>query len=153
MDASLVIISILLYANLTVTSTSIFHGETDTKKKILDTDVNQNAFRSDAFDQKIMLLMKLAGFPSLSACIIQDDEVIWANGYGYYDLSNQKLATIDTICLLASITKTIIGTAIMQLYEQNCFALDDDVNRFLPFELRRILLFNNNNIKVKLNQI
>ena len=131
-----VIISILLCANLTVTSTSIFHGATDTEKKILDKDVNQNAFPSDAFDQKIMLLMKLAGFPSLSACIIQDDQVIWANGYGYYDLSNQKPATIDTIYLLASITKTIVGTAIMQLYEQDYFALDDDVNRFLPFELR-----------------
>ncbi len=132
----LVIISILLCANLTVTSTSIFHGATDTEKKILDTDVNQNAFPSDAFDQKIMLLMKLAGFPSLSACIIQDDQVIWENGYGYYDLSTQKPATIDTIYILASITKTIVGTAIMQLYEQDCFALDDDVNRFLPFELR-----------------
>ncbi|MDG6218041.1 MAG: serine hydrolase [Candidatus Thermoplasmatota archaeon] len=88
------------------------------------------------FDQKISFLMRLGGFPSLSACIIKDDVLIWANSYGYYNLSGQKPASSDTIYLLASITKTIVGTALMQLYEQGFFNLDDDVNLFLPFDLR-----------------
>lgn len=89
-----------------------------------------------AFDQKISFLMRIAGFPSLSACIIKDDQVIWSKGYGYYDLSECKLATINTVYLLASITKTIVGTALMQLYDRGLFNLDDDVNTFLPFDLR-----------------
>ncbi|MFO7677114.1 MAG: serine hydrolase domain-containing protein [Thermoplasmatota archaeon] len=91
---------------------------------------------STLFDNKINLLMRLAGFLSLSACIIKDDQIIWSKGYGYYDLENKKQATTDTIYLLASITKTIVGTALMQLYEQELFNLDEDVNAYLPFNLR-----------------
>ena len=80
--------------------------------------------------------MKFAGFPSLTACVIKDDQVIWSKGYGYYDFSEQKPASIETIYILASVTKTIDGTALMQLYEQGLFNLDYDVNIFLPFELR-----------------
>ncbi|KYK21510.1 hypothetical protein AYK25_03435 [Thermoplasmatales archaeon SM1-50] len=89
-----------------------------------------------AFDQKIFVLMRIAGFKSLSTCIIKNDTIIWSKGYGYYDVSEKKQTTIDTIYVLASITKTIVGTALMQLYEQGLFDLDDDVNEFLPFELR-----------------
>ena len=89
-----------------------------------------------AFDQKISFFMRIAGFPSLSACIIKDDQIIWSKGYGYYDLSERKPATIDTNYVIASITKTIVGTALMQLYEKGLFDLDDDVNTFLPFDLR-----------------
>ena len=88
------------------------------------------------FDKKIEFFMKLSLFPSISACIIKDDNVIWSNGYGYYDIDNKKQATENTIYNIASISKTITGTAIMQLYEKKLFDLDQDVNDFLPFELR-----------------
>jgi CubicO group peptidase (beta-lactamase class C family) len=88
------------------------------------------------FDQKIMFLMRIAGFRSLSACIIDDDQIIWSKGYGAYDVPKEKQTTTDTIYILASITKTIVGTALMQLYEQDLFDLDDDVNTYLPFALR-----------------
>ena len=80
--------------------------------------------------------MRIAGFRSLSTCIIKDDQIIWSKGYGFYDVSNEKQATIDTIYILASVSKTVGGTALMQLYEQGLFDLDDDVNTYLPFELR-----------------
>ena len=88
------------------------------------------------FDKKIELLMKLAKFPSLSACIIEDDEVTWSNSYGYYDLENKKQATENTIYNIGSISKTITGTALMQLWEKGLFELDEDVNNYLPFSLR-----------------
>ncbi len=88
------------------------------------------------FDQKISFLMRLAGFSALSACIIQDDQVIWSNAYGSYDRDNHTPASTNTIYVLASITKTVVGTALMQLYDQGLFDLDDDVNTILPFELR-----------------
>jgi CubicO group peptidase (beta-lactamase class C family) len=89
-----------------------------------------------AFDLQISFWMKVGGLPSLSACIIKGDQVIWSKGYGYYDRSEQKPATPETIYVIASITKTIVGTALMQLYEKGLFNLDDDVNTFLPFDLR-----------------
>ena len=88
------------------------------------------------FDRIFTYLMEYGHFPSLSACIIIDDEVVWAKAYGFYDLENSKSATIDTIYMVASISKTITGTALMQLYDQELFDLDEDVNNYLPFSLR-----------------
>jgi len=88
------------------------------------------------FDLKMSILIKLALYPSLSACIINGDEITWSNGYGFYDLDNRKSATENTIYNIASISKTITGTALMQLYDQGLFDLDEDVNNYLPFNLR-----------------
>ena len=93
--------------------------------------INENFFNG-----YINLLMKLAHKSSLSACILIKDSNVWSNGYGFYDIENNKPATTDTIYLTASISKTVTATALMQLYDQGFFDLDDDVNNFLPFSLR-----------------
>lgn len=88
------------------------------------------------FDLKMSIYMKLAKIPSLSTCIIENDEVIWSNQYGFYDLENKKPANHNTIYNVAQITTTVTGTALMQLWEQGLFDLDDDINAYLPFPLR-----------------
>jgi len=88
------------------------------------------------FDNYITFLTKFAHKPSVSACIIINDSVVWSKGYGLYDIENNKPATPDTLYLTASISKTVAATALMQLYEQGLFGLDGDVNDYLPFNLR-----------------
>ena len=88
------------------------------------------------FGHIITLLLKLGHYPSMSACIIKNTTVVWRNAYGFSDLEQQKPATEQTIYIVASITKTITSTALMQLYDQEVFALDDDINQYLPFHLR-----------------
>jgi CubicO group peptidase (beta-lactamase class C family) len=88
------------------------------------------------FDRYIELLMRFAHKPSVSACIIKDETLIWSKGYGLYNIEKNKPAKPDIIYLSASITKTVTATALMQLYEQGLFDLDEDVNNYLPFILR-----------------
>ena len=88
------------------------------------------------FDRKMEFLMELGLLPSTSTCIIEDDEVTWSKAYGYYDLENNKPATENTIYNVGSTSKTITGTALMQLWELGLFDLDEDVNNYLPFSLR-----------------
>ena len=88
------------------------------------------------FDKKIEILMRLSRFPSIAACVIEGNEVTWSNGYGFYDLDHMKSASETTIYNIGSISKTITGTALMQLWEQGLFDLDEDVNNYLPFSLR-----------------
>jgi len=109
---------------------------TDNQSKSTISNEQRNVFDDIFFDMKMAFLMEIAKLPSLSACIIHNDQVIWSKGYGYYDLENQKEPTSDTIYVIASITKTIVGTALMQLYEQGYFSLDDDVDTYLSFPLR-----------------
>ncbi|UCB58342.1 MAG: beta-lactamase family protein [Thermoplasmatales archaeon] len=126
---------VLLLVGSNFISVSANH-DSENKVKLNLTDEHRNEIKNIFFDLKISLFMKLARFPSISACIINDNQVIWSKGYGYYDLKNKKEATSDTIYIIASITKTIVGTALMQLWEQELFDLDEDVNNYLPFSLR-----------------
>jgi CubicO group peptidase (beta-lactamase class C family) len=43
--------------------------------------------------------------------------------------------TDDTLFMLASISKTVTTVAVLQLWEQGRFGLDDDVNAYLPFRV------------------
>ena len=90
----------------------------------------------DLFDRYIKILMRFAHKPSISVCIIKEDTVVWSKGYGLYNIEQNKQATPDTIYLSASISKTVTATALMQLWEQGLFDLDEDVNNYLPFSLR-----------------
>lgn len=88
------------------------------------------------FDRYIKMLMFFAHKPSISACIIINDTVVWSKAYGLYDIEKNKPAMTNTLYLTASVSKTVTATALMQLYEQGFFDLDDDVNNYLPFSLR-----------------
>jgi CubicO group peptidase (beta-lactamase class C family) len=99
-----------------------------TQKPIFSNDQN--------FNRIINFIMKLGKIPSISACIIKDNQIIWSKSYGLYDIINQKNATINTIYLSGSISKAITATAVMQLCEKGLFNLDDNVNEYLDFNLR-----------------
>jgi len=88
------------------------------------------------FDMYVKILMKIGHRPSIATGIIYNDTLVWSKAYGYYDLENQKQATKDILYLQASVSKTVVATALMQQYEQGKFNLTDDVNNYLPFELR-----------------
>lgn len=88
------------------------------------------------FNTYISILMKIAHKPSVSTCVIVNDKIAWSKGFGLYDIENNKHATTDTLYLMASISKTVTATALMQLYDKGLFDLDDDINNYLPFSLR-----------------
>jgi CubicO group peptidase (beta-lactamase class C family) len=100
------------------------------------TQDNQSIKSDFLLDTYIRILMRLAHKPSIATCIIYQDDIIWSNAYGYYDIENKKEATTQTLYLQASVSKTVTATALMQLYEKGLFDLNDDVNKYLPFNLR-----------------
>ena len=88
------------------------------------------------FDFKIRALMQLGSHIALSACIIKNDSIAWQKEYGNVNSFGSEPPTNKTIYLISSTTKPITTTALLQLYEQGLFDLDDDVNDYLPFSLR-----------------
>jgi CubicO group peptidase (beta-lactamase class C family) len=82
------------------------------------------------FEQDLEYLRQALKIPGMSAAIVQDQELVWAQGFGYADLENQVAATPDTPYLLASVTKPIAATLIMQLVEEDVLDLDDPVSKY-----------------------
>ena len=123
-------LSALLLSTTLLTATAL--QQTTNQQRIQE----QLSSNDVLFDRLITNLLKLGHFPGMSACIIKNTTVVWAKGYGLYDIEQQKQTTEHTIYVVASVTKTITSTALMQLYEKGLFHLDDDVNKYLPFDLR-----------------
>jgi CubicO group peptidase (beta-lactamase class C family) len=71
--------------------------------------------------------------PGLSACVVQNGEVIWTGNYGHANINQDMAPTDSTLFHLASVSKTFIGVALMQLWEDGLLGLDDDINDYLPW--------------------
>ncbi len=93
-------------------------------------------YDSAGLDSFIRATMDSAHIPATATWCSKNGQVIWQQSYGYANLEDSIAATDTTSFRLASISKTITGTAIMQLWERGLFELDDDVNDYLPFNVR-----------------
>jgi CubicO group peptidase (beta-lactamase class C family) len=72
---------------------------------------------------------KLAGVTTLVA---RHGKVVYVDAYGVQDLATKKPVTSDTIFRIASMTKPIVGVAMMMLWEQGKWTLDDPVAKHIP---------------------
>jgi len=89
----------------------------------------------DDIDNFILNEMKNRHIPGLSASIAINETVVWQNVYGYADIEQNIMVTNETLFKIASISKTITATALMQLYEYGYFDLNDPINDYLPFDV------------------
>jgi len=128
--------AILLFLFIGIALNPVTIGINLSTKQIITSEEIKETLSDLFFDIYIKTLMKVAHKPSIAACIIHDDIIVWSKGYGYYDIENKKPTNEDILYLQASVSKTVTATALMQLYEQGLFELDDDINEYLPFELR-----------------
>ncbi len=71
----------------------------------------------------------------LQACAIKDGQTIWHGAYGYANLRDSIMVTDTTIFTLNCVSKTVTSAAIMQMWENGHFELDDDINEHLSFEV------------------
>jgi CubicO group peptidase (beta-lactamase class C family) len=76
------------------------------------------------------------GIPSLAAAVIRDGAVVWETYLGYADLEQQVAAGESTIYVVASVSKLVVLTAALQLWENGKLDLDADVSNYLPFKVR-----------------
>lgn len=88
------------------------------------------------FDTFIDRLMAVSHISGLACGVVVNDSLVWSTGYGLTNREAMIEASPDTIFLVASISKTITATAVMQCYEQGLFDLEDDISAYLPFTLR-----------------
>lgn len=89
----------------------------------------------DQIDTAAHTMMIVHHVPNLEVGIIADQQLIWSKGYSL-NAYTQDTPDQHTIFQAGSISKTITAIALLQLHEQGIINLDDDVNSYLPFNLR-----------------
>ncbi|SFR53368.1 CubicO group peptidase, beta-lactamase class C family [Marinobacter daqiaonensis] len=70
--------------------------------------------------------------PGAVTLVARRGEIAWVKAQGMMDLERNKPAQRDTVFRIYSMTKPITSIAMMQLYEQGRFLLDDPVHRYIP---------------------
>lgn len=78
---------------------------------------------------------KKSDISGMAVTLIKDDSVSFFKGYGYADVDAKREITEDTVFQIASISKTVTGTAVIQLYENGRIDLDEDINKYLPINV------------------
>lgn len=82
----------------------------------------------ETLDEQIQFLVDEGDLTSATVGIVINDSLVWAQAYGEADL--------NTVYDIGSITKPFVATAVLQLYERGLIDLDEDVNEYLPLNLR-----------------
>jgi CubicO group peptidase (beta-lactamase class C family) len=70
--------------------------------------------------------------PAVSVAVVVDGQIAWAEGFGLADVENEVKARPDTVYRIASISKPISATAVMQLVEKGRLSVDDPIAKHVP---------------------
>ena len=71
-------------------------------------------------------------FPGALTLVARRGEIAYVKAQGLMDVERNKAVQRDTIFRIYSMTKPITSIAMMQLYEQGRFLLDDPVHKYIP---------------------
>lgn len=66
------------------------------------------------------------------ALIARNGKIVYNKSFGAADLEQKKLMNNDAIFRIASQTKAITSVAVMMLFEEGKFLLDDPISRYIP---------------------
>jgi len=64
--------------------------------------------------------------------VVENGKPVYENSYGYSDFAAKSLNTINTLFPIASLTKTITATAILQLAQSGKLKITDPAVKYLP---------------------
>lgn len=76
--------------------------------------------------------MKKHNITGLSIALVDDQKVIWAQGFGYADKSKKLLAAPETVYRVGSVSKLFNATLAMQLAEQGKLDIDKPLQTYIP---------------------
>jgi CubicO group peptidase (beta-lactamase class C family) len=102
-----------------------------------------NTYLTETIDR-----LNIAG---LTVAITRNDSVIYAGAFGYRNVETKERLTPHHIFHWASVSKTFVATAIMQLWEQKKINLDEKLTMYLPYFRQQDVFYKDITIRQMLN--
>ncbi len=88
--------------------------------------------RLDAIASDLQTRVDEGMLSGVVALIAQDGKILMDQTFGYQNVEDKVPMAKDTIFRIFSMTKPITGTALMMLYDEGKFQLDDPLEKHLP---------------------
>ena len=108
----------------------LFVGEISAQAPKIVAGINLD--RVKRLEKFVQSEMEKANIPGAVTMIIHNGQVVHQGALGYKNVATKTPMTTDDLFYIQSMTKPIISTAFMMLYEEGYFKLNDPVSKYLP---------------------
>jgi CubicO group peptidase (beta-lactamase class C family) len=96
--------------------------------------------RIGRIDQMCELAVKEDNLPGIVALVVRNGKIILWKAYGMAENEKGRKMKRDDIFRIASQSKAVTSTAVMMLWEEGKFQLDDPISKFIPeFKNQQVL--------------
>lgn len=105
------------------------------QKTITPGKPEENGFspeRLARIDQSLTEYVTKGYIPGAVAIIVRNGKIVYEKSFGYSDVENKSVLKNDNIFRIASQSKAITSLAVMMLWEEGKFTLDQPVSDFIP---------------------
>ncbi|QHT69566.1 beta-lactamase family protein [Rhodocytophaga rosea] len=88
--------------------------------------------RLKRIDNTLQQFVDKGTLPGMVAIIVRNGQIVYHKAFGQADVQGGRQMKTDDIFRIASMSKAITSTAVMMLYEEGKFSLDDPVSKYIP---------------------
>src|SRR6266511_5397863 len=86
----------------------------------------------EQYRQEIPQRMQQENVPGLAIAVVDDQNILWAEGFGYTDWNRRTPVTPDTLFSIQSMSKSFTATAAMFAAQDGLVDLDEPITTYLP---------------------
>ncbi|MCW3117270.1 MAG: class beta-lactamase-related serine hydrolase [Chitinophagaceae bacterium] len=139
MKRILLLMTALSIGGLIFSQSAVSHTES-VLKEVNPVSAGFSAERLARIDKVLQEYIDKKWMGGASAIVVHHGAIVYYKAFGFNDFSSKKAQQRDDIFRIASQTKAITSVAVMMLYEQGKFLLDDSVSEYLPeFRNQKVL--------------
>lgn len=91
---------------------------------------------AQSLDEQLATIANNYQLIGMSVVEVCKGNIVFGKGYGLADFDDGLPITDSTLYRIASISKSVTATALMILYDQGLFSLDDDIDDYLGYAVR-----------------
>jgi CubicO group peptidase (beta-lactamase class C family) len=112
----------------------LLSGMTTNTNPSLQTPVNPGSIASiiTQYRMQIPARMQQANVPGLAIAVVNDQGILWSEGFGYTDWDRRTPVTADTLFSIQSMSKSFTATAVMFAAQDGLVDLDTPITTSLP---------------------
>ncbi len=103
----------------------------DTLSKRTPSSVGISRERLDKIESMLQASVDQGEIPGAVAMIVKDGGIVFHESFGYADHASQREMSREAIFRIASQSKAITATAVMMLWEEGRFRLDDPISDYI----------------------
>lgn len=82
-------------------------------------------------DRRVPELMEQYQIPGVSMALVYDGELVWSQAFGTADIEDKRRMTVEAVCRVESISKSVTAWGVLRLVEEGRIDLDAPVHKYL----------------------